>query len=629
MNKLSFSKQVFSCVIIGLFLIVTFLWLNEFFDLPHRLFGGVDTPMNMIEGIIETFFILLIFGMVLFNIKLVLNKWTSEVAKRKEAEKELLEYSDNLEVLVKEKTKKLQQEHYHLAKAQKIAHVGTWELDVITNIFKWTEETYRIFGINVAERVTYKSFLNCVHPDDRDYVKKSWTAALKKGAPYDIEHRIIKGLPNSFENKLIWKDKTRWVRGKAELIDDEKKILKVIGTLSDITDQKEADVKRHSLELQLLQSQKMEAIGSLAGNMAHEFNNIIGTIMGLTEIVINGQNVNDEEKEYLEEVYSQGENASELVNRIAIFARDKKQLFLPIILSELLKRVTKTIEVIFPETIKIRQHINSAYHQILGDETQIQQVIINICNNARDAMQGKNGILEINLEEVEFYIEQSNIFGITKPGTYLKLSIQDTGNGMSDEVTEHIFDPFFTTKEVGKGSGLGLSVVYNIIKAHKGTVTVESKPGKGTTFQLFFPAINSIEVKKKPNLLPIKGNEHILVVENEIALRKSFEISLKKLGYSITVADNGDEALKVFSDQPDKFDIVFTDQVMPVMTGIELSNELIKINPDIPIILTTGYNDILVDKDMNKYGINKILTKPVKITVLTQAIHELLNKKGE
>ncbi len=629
MNKLSFSKQVFSCVIIGLFLIVTFLWLNEFFDLPHRLFGGVDTPMNMIEGIIETFFILLIFGMVLFNIKLVLNKWTSEVAKRKEAEKELLEYSDNLEVLVKEKTKKLQQEHYHLAKAQKIAHVGTWELDVITNIFKWTEETYRIFGINVAERVTYKSFLNCVHPDDRDYVKKSWTAALKKGAPYDIEHRIIKGLPNSFENKLIWKDKTRWVRGKAELIDDEKKILKVIGTLSDITDQKEADVKRHSLELQLLQSQKMEAIGSLAGNMAHEFNNIIGTIMGLTEIVINGQNVNDEEKEYLEEVYSQGENASELVNRIAIFARDKKQLFLPIILSELLKRVTKTIEVIFPETIKIRQHINSTYHQILGDETQIQQVIINICNNARDAMQGKNGILEINLEEVEFYIEQSNIFGITKPGTYLKLSIQDTGNGMSDEVTEHIFDPFFTTKEVGKGSGLGLSVVYNIIKAHKGTVTVESKPGKGTTFQLFFPAINSIEVKKKPNLLPIKGNEHILVVENEIALRKSFEISLKKLGYSITVADNGDEALKVFSDQPDKFDIVFTDQVMPVMTGIELSNELIKINPDIPIILTTGYNDILVDKDMNKYGINKILTKPVKITVLTQAIHELLNKKGE
>jgi len=622
-----FSKQVFFYVILGFFLIVTFLWLDEFFDLPHLLFGGIITPINLIESIIETIFVLLIMCVVVFYIKQVLNKWTSEVTRRKKAEKELLKYSGNLEVLVKEKTKKLEQEHHHLVKAQEIAHVGTWELDVITNTFEWTEETYRIFGITIGECVTYKSFLNCVHPDDRGYVKRSWAAALNKGVPYDIEHRIIKASPYDIKNRLTLEDRTKWVREKAELIDDEKKIIKVIGTLSDITDHKEAEAKRHLLEVQLLQSQKMEAIGSLARNMAHEFNNIIGIIMGLTEIVINEEHVNAEEREYLKEVYAQGENASELVNRIAVLGRTQTQLFLPIILPEFLKRISRIIQVILPETIEIHQNINNVHHPILGDETQIQQVIINLCNNAQYAMQGKNGILEINLKEVEFCIERSDIFGITKPGTYLKLSIKDTGCGMSDEVTEHIFDPFFTTKEIGKGSGLGLSVVYNIIKAHKGTVTVESKPGKGTTFQLFFPAIKSIEVKKKTNLLPIKGNEHILVVENEIALLKSFEISLKKLGYSITVADNGYEALKIFNAQQDKFDLVFTDQVMPVMTGIELSNELIKINPNIPIILTTGYNDILVDKDINKYGIDKMLIKPVKITVLTQAIHELLNNK--
>jgi len=625
----SFSKQVFIYNIFGFFLTISFLWLNEFFDLPHRLFGGIITPINITESIIETIFVLLISGVVVFYIKKVLKKWALEVARRKKAEKELLKYSDNLEVLVKEKTKRLEKEHYHLVKAQEIAHVGTWELDVITNIFEWTLETYRIFGITAGKRVTYKSFLNCVHPDDRDFVKRSWIAALKNGVPYDIEHRIIIGSPYDFENRLTLKNSIKWVRGKAELIDDDKKIIKVMGTLSDITDQKEAEVKRHSLEVQLLQSQKMEAIGSLARNMAHEFNNIIGTIMGLTEIVINGQHVNAEDKGYLKEVYSQSENASELVNSIAIFARNKKQVFLPIILSDLLKRITKMIEVILPETIEVRQHIKSPCHHILGDETQIQQVIINIFNNARYSMQGNNGILEINFEEVEFCIEQSNPFGITMPGTYLKLSIKDTGCGMSDEVIEHIFDPFFTTKDVGKGSGLGLSVVYNIIKAHKGAVTVESKLGKGTTFHLYFPIIKTLAVRKPPYLIPVKGNEHILIVENEIALRKSFEVSLKKLGYSITIADNGYEALKIFSSQLDKYNLVFTDQVMPVMTGIELSNELKKINPNIPIILTTGYNDILVDKDTNKYNINKILTKPVKITILTQAIHELLNNKKE
>jgi len=367
----------------------------------------------------------------------------------------------------------------------------------------------------------------------------------------------------------------------------------------------------------------MEALGTLAGGIAHDFNNILGTILGFTELAKNEVPENSEEKEYLEEVYRSGERAADLVSQLLTFSRLEDPELKPIQLSILIKEVLKMMRATFPANIEIKQDLKSVKSLIMANSTQIHQVIVNLFSNAEYSMRDKGGIIGIKLEKVKHKKDQFSSSNLKEGTPYLKLSVSDTGSGMNTEIRDHIFEPFFTTKQVGEGSGLGLSVVHGIVKNHNGEITFKSNPEKGTAFQIFFPIVeNRADLASDQISSSVGGSEHILVVEDECALAKSVKISLQKLGYKVTVVNESPVALKVFNAQPHRFDLVYTDMAMPKMTGYELSQKLLGIRPDIPIVLATGYSNLISEKTATAAGIYQFLSKPVKISTLTRIIRE-------
>ncbi len=400
---------------------------------------------------------------------------------------------------------------------------------------------------------------------------------------------------------------------------------KIIESVHDLTERLQAKEKRKNLEYQLRQSQKLEAIGTLAGGIAHDFNNILGTILGFTELVIKKLPENSNEKKYLDEVYNSGERAADLVSQLLTFSRLEDLELKPLQLSVLVREVLKMMRATIPANIEIRQDLKSESSLIMANRTQIHQVIVNLFSNAEYTMRGKGGILEVKLVKARYIPDQWAKSGLKKGNSYLKLSVSDTGSGMNVQVKERIFDPFFTTKQIGEGTGLGLSVVHSIVKNHHGEITLKSKPNKGTTFHIFFPIVEGVsETEIEKISPPLKGNEHILVVEDELALSEYVEISLKSMGYQVTVINDSIKALKVFKALPDEFDLVFTDMAMPKMTGYDLSQKLLEIRPDLPIVLATGYSNSISEKKAKTAGIRKFLLKPVNMTTLTQAIRDSL-----
>ena len=398
---------------------------------------------------------------------------------------------------------------------------------------------------------------------------------------------------------------------------------KVIESVRDITERLQAKEKRIKLEYQLRQSQKMEALGTLAGGIAHDFNNILGTMLGYTELALNEVSQNSEEKGYLREVYKSGERAADLVSQLLSFNRLEDLELKPIQLSLLVKEVLKMMRATLPANIEIKQDLKAVRNLILANSTQIHQIIVNLLSNAEYSMRDKGGIIGIKLEKVKHKKDQFSSSNLKEGTPYLKLSVSDTGSGMNTEIRDHIFEPFFTTKQVGEGSGLGLSVVHGIVKNHNGEITFKSNPEKGTAFQIFFPIVeNRADLASDQISSSVGGSEHILVVEDECALAKSVKISLQKLGYKVTVVNESPVALKVFNAQPHRFDLVYTDMAMPKMTGYELSQKLLGIRPDIPIVLATGYSNLISEKTATAAGIYQFLSKPVKISTLTRIIRE-------
>jgi signal transduction histidine kinase len=397
-----------------------------------------------------------------------------------------------------------------------------------------------------------------------------------------------------------------------------------------LVQRRQAEEERHKLEVQLRQSERLKALGILAGGIAHDFNNILGTMLGYTELLLDKYPENSHEKEYLEQVYQAGERATDLVEQILTFSHSQEQILKPTDISPIIEEALKMMRATIPANIDIRQHLQPNCHPILADATQIHQVIINLCVNAFHAMRDQGGTLDVTLKETNHDTDQGHILGLTA-GSYLKLTVSDTGCGMTLDVQEHIFEPFFTTKEIGEGAGLGLSVVHGIVKGHHGAIAVESKPGKGTTCQIFFPTTDEVKPQKKSSqIIPVeKGKEHILIVEDETALAKLYEIALTKLGYQVTIFTDSHEALERFHASPDQFDVVFTDQAMHGMTGAQLSQELLHIRADLPIILSTGYSETISEEEARALGIRQFLKKPVKFSVLAKTVREVLALKTQ
>lgn len=357
----------------------------------------------------------------------------------------------------------------------------------------------------------------------------------------------------------------------------------IVGVTRDIT-------KRKFLESQLRQAHKMEAIGTLAGGIAHDFNNILAPVIGYTELALDEIEKGTPLEEYLQEIYTAGKRAKELVKQILIFARQTDGESKPTRVGSIAKEALKLLRSSIPATIDIRHNIESD-SLVMGNATEIHQIFMNLCTNAAHAMENNGGVLEVGLTDVTLGTDFTGSRTDLEPGDYLKLVVSDTGTGIPSAVIDSIFEPYFTTKAPNEGTGIGLSTVHGIVKNYGGEIEVESESGKGTVFTLYLPVTKKYSQDRsyEKETLP-SGTERILFVDDELPIARMGSQILDRLGYTVTIRTSSIEALELFRSRPGDFDLVISDTTMPNMTGDRLADELLKIRPDIPIILCTGYS---------------------------------------
>jgi PAS domain S-box-containing protein len=386
------------------------------------------------------------------------------------------------------------------------------------------------------------------------------------------------------------------------------------------------------MQRQLIQSQKMEALGTMAGGFAHEFKNILQAIKLWTEGALQDLPQESELHNNLNRVLQSINKGSDIVHQILLFSRDQKPELKPIKLSSILMDGLKMVRAALPTTIVIQSDIDPTAGYILGDAVRMHQVLLNLCTNAAHAMREKVGRLNVGLKNIQIERGSHGHWRRVNPGSYVQLTVQDNGIGMDSQTMERIYEPFFTTKEQGEGTGMGLATVHGIVEDHGGSIEVESAPGEGTTFHILFPRCDYLEqekdlapVESKPLVMPT-GNERILFVDDELTLTEIVKKMLERLGYEVVAKSSSVEALETFLAQPENFDLIIADQTMPHITGVALAHEVSRIRPDIPIILCTGVMDShKLDKKTS--GIREILSKPVTISKLAQVVRQTLDTR--
>ncbi len=633
----------------------------------------------------------------------------------------------------------LERSEFSLSRAQSVAKIGSWTLDVATGVLEWSNETYRIFKIVPGTPVTFAMLESMLHPDDRDAFREHWDIAKASGK-YDFVHRF------QVERQ------TKWLRGRAELEHDrESKHLVAIGTVQDVTERRrtqealrQAEEKyrgmfedavvgmyqsdpegrlltvnralaamfgysspaemlnqvsemprkikgdhlqqdtfrfllsakglvrdleyearrangedmwllenarevhgpdgrtlfiegavhdisqRKLLEAQLQQAQKMEAVGRLAGGVAHDFNNALGVMMGYGELVQLEFESQNPIHGKMEEILKAGRRAASLTRQLLAFSR--KQVIQPVVLDfDLIVADTeKMLRRLIGENIELALMRGPEQKRVRADKGQIEQILMNLAVNARDAMP-RGGKLTIETSRLQV-LEHGSLHVFLKPGDYVKLRVTDNGCGMSDEVQSHIFEPFFTTKEPDKGTGLGLSTVYGIVKQSDGYLLVDSEPGVGTSFSIYLPQVEAacaaLPSEAEPRAFPT-GTETILLVEDENSLRDLAQGCLQRRGYTILGAPNGEEALKIAEQCEGTIHLLLTDVIMPGMSGRELADELRHSRPNVKILYMSGYtHDLVTQEGILETG-SELLQKPFSINALMNRVRDILDGRGQ
>ncbi len=411
-------------------------------------------------------------------------------------------------------------------------------------------------------------------------------------------------------------------------LDDTGNIAGIEGVFRDITERKRAEEDRKKLENQLIQAQKMEAIGTLAGGIAHDFNNILSGIMGYSELSLKAVQDRPKVHQNIEQVLKAAERAKELVQQILAFSRKAAQEKKPIALAPIVKEVIRFMRASLPTTIEITTKIEEVADVILADSTQMHQVLINLCTNAGYAMKETGGVLEIGLEEVMINADDRLHGQPIRHGHYLVLTVRDTGQGIPQKNIERIFEPYFTTKEKGAGTGLGLAVVHGIVKDHGGEIRVYSEVGKGTIFSIYLPLMEKqTKSDKEVDEVVLRGKgETILFIDDEKMVVELSREMLEGLGYRVVTETDPLKAIETFKEGRDTFDLVITDKTMPHLTGFDVVREIRMIRTDIPVVLCSGFQD---KEDMDKLkelGINQLIAKPTRMSVLAKAIRDELDK---
>lgn len=395
---------------------------------------------------------------------------------------------------------------------------------------------------------------------------------------------------------------------------------------------------QRNLEKQLVWAQKMEAISTLAGGIAHDFNNILGAILGNADLLLyrlpdsysqingdQGQLSIEDIKDHLGAIQKAGLRAKDLVSQILTFGRQTATSRREVIITPVVKEAVKLLQSSLPATIELHAELAGDIGYIFADPTQVHQVLMNLCTNAVDALNSQHGRIEISLYETKIGSRRKKPSFDLKNGEYVTLSVRDNGIGMTNDIMERIFDPFFTTRQVGEGTGMGLAVLHGIVAAHNGVIDVSSTPGKGSIFRIYFPKIvvreNSSEKDSLINLPT--GSETIIFADDEEDIVKMHTEMLEYLGYTVIPAANGQQVLSYLENHLQEVDLVITDQTMPKMTGLELTNKIQRLRSDLPVILCSGYSETVFDKATRQAGINKFLAKPLKMKDLAITIHQV------
>jgi PAS domain S-box-containing protein len=518
----------------------------------------------------------------------------------------------------KQAEERLRKSQAGLEEAQELAGIGSWERLVGATRAEWSREMFRLHGLDPVEGPPdVAKLLSLVHPEDRDEMNRIYREVLSGGISEDLHYRT------SPETGRIRHIRVRF----AQVRDATGRVLKVRGTCMDVTAQREVEEQRRQLESQMRQAQKLEALGTLAGGIAHDFNNILTAILGNVELARMDPADAPAVQQCLEGIDRVGRRARDLVQRILAFSRQQEQTLSHIELQPVVEEVFKLLRSTIPANITLEMQAASRVPAVMGDASQIHQVVMNLATNAWHALDQHSGRIRFGLEPVQVDSRLSQTSPDLHAGPYVRLDIKDDGMGMSPATMERIFEPFYTTKAPGRGTGLGLSVVHGIMKSHGGAVTVESAVGRGSTFHLYFPAVEGTEpaaVEVAPLTVAPGRGQHVLYVDDEEALVNVGTRMLKKMGYHATGFTQAADALEAFQAEPGRFQLLVTDMSMPGMSGLELARQILKIRPDFPIVLSSGY---LKEDEMQQAraaGVREIVVKPTVVDQLAQILHRLL-----
>lgn len=558
---------------------------------------------------------------------------SQDITERVMTDMNLRLYRDHLEDLVRERTgkleasgEKLRQEIVERRKAEDAIRRSEEQYRLVVEnanegIVIAQDGVFRLVNPKLAEIFGYsreellsKSFDDFVHPEDRQMV--------------DDRHRermMGKAVPNMYPFRIIDREgRTKWLEINAVRITWEDRPA-TLNFLSDITGRILMEEDRKKMEAQLFQSQKIEALGTFAGGIAHDLNNILYPIIINIEMLLADTEEGSEIHETLRQILSAAFRQRDLVKQILAFSRRSEQKMSPVRVGPLLQETLFLLRSSLPSTIELRSHIDADPDTVMGDPTQIQQILLNLGKNAAESLEAQKGIVEVGLTRA--CLEPAEPLQSLKPGDYLKITVRDNGRGIPPHILDRLFEPFFTTKEVGKGIGMGLPVAHGIAKKLGGAIAVESEPGKGSLFTVYLPAMGeqpraNNDPGQKPRKAGKKGT--ILLVDDEQIILSSMQRVLERSGYVVVSARSGQEALKLFEENPQRFQLVITDLSMPGIDGRELVKGIMATRPGTPVILSTGYGDVITEQEAKSLGIRQMLLKPPNTGELRSVIRRVL-----
>ncbi|NIA11858.1 MAG: PAS domain S-box protein [Nitrospiraceae bacterium] len=523
---------------------------------------------------------------------------------RKESDGRILGYQG----IIRDVTQRKQHKKKLKRQAQIIdqVHDGVIFIDLNGYITYWNKGAERLYGY--AEKEVLGRHISFVLPEDQGKSLQQ-IESIKKGEIQELELELKRKSGETFYALISF----------SLVKNGDDSLTGIIAYTMDIT-------KRRHLEAQIRQAQKMEAIGTLTGGIAHDFNNILMAITGNAEMALYKIPELSPVRSRLEGILKAGSRAKHLVQQILTFSRHKKEKKVPLQISLIIKEALNLLRASLPTTIEIRKDISAKTARVLADPTNVHQILMNLCTNAAQAMEAKGGLLKVELTDVDLDPEAVAHYPDLSPGPYVVLTVSDTGQGIDHSTMERIFDPFFTTKGPGKGTGLGLAVVHGIVKDCGGAINVTSELRKGTIFRVYLPRLDEAATTKAETSASIPtGDEQVLLIDDEKAIVDTTQDMLEYLGYRVVSKTNAIEALDVFRVDSRRFDVVITDHTMPNMTGEELAKEFLRIRPDIPIILCTGFLDARLSEKARADGIRELIKKPFAMRKLAETIRNVLD----